>query len=138
MITTTDNDTAILTGTEPTGFDPHTHHYEVVFHNETDHPLMLVAACHGSADEWDAAPPSSVASGETVTFTVGSCRPSAGGVVIYRDVVRGGLVTFCGNAGSRPGASCAFATPTDGLIAVGPQGYMVGTHANVRAEYVLG
>ena len=105
MITTTDNDTAILTGTEPTGFDPHTHHYEVVFHNETDHPLMLVAACHGSADEWDAAPPSSVASG---------------------------------NAASRPGASCAFATPTDGLIAVGPQGYMVGTHANVRAEYVLG
>jgi hypothetical protein len=121
-----------------TNLDRHAHHYEVVFRNETDHPLVLVAASHGAGDVWDAAPPSIVEAGGTASFTVGSSRRAAGGVAIYRDAVRGGLVTFCGNAASRPGASCSFATPSDGMIAVGPQGYLPGTHAAVHAEYVLG
>ncbi len=127
-----------VTDGSTTDLDLHAHHYEVVFRNETDHALVLVAACHGGGDEWDVAPPAAVEAGGTATFTIGSSRRAAGGVVIYRDAVRGGLVTFCGVAASRPGASCAFATPTDGLIAVGPQGYLSGTHRTVHAEYVLG
>jgi hypothetical protein len=128
----------IVTHGFTTDFDRHAHHYETEFRNETDHRLMLVAACHGGRDEWDVAPPSTVEAGETARFTIASAARAAGGVVIYRDVVRGGIVTFCGNAASRPGASCAFATPSDGLIAVGPQGYLPGTHSSVHAEYVLG
>ncbi len=128
----------IVTHGFTTDVDRHAHHYEVVFRNETDHPLMLVAASHGGGDEWDTAPPAVVAPGETATFTVGSCRRAAGGVAIYRDVVRGGLVTFCGSAASRPGASCAYATPTDGMLAIGPQGYLPGIQPDVHAEYVLG
>ena len=112
--------------------------YEVVFHNETGHPLMLVSACHGANDAWVVAPPPAVGAGETVTFRVGSARRAAGGVVIYRDAVRGGLVTFCGSASSRTGSSCCYATPTDGLLVVGPQGYLPGVETHVHGIYVLG
>ncbi len=138
MTTTSAPHIDIVTHGFTTDLDRHAHHYDVVFRTETDHALTLVAACHGGGDEWDVAPPSVVEAGETATFRIGSSGRAAGGVVVYRDVVRGGLVTFCGSAISRPGASCAFATPSDGLIAVGPQGYLPGTHPSVHAEYVLG
>ena len=112
--------------------------YEVVFHNETGHPLMLVSACHGAEDAWMLTPPPTVAAGETVTFKVRSARRAAGGVVIYRDAVRGGLVTFCGSASARPGGSCCYSTPTDGLLVVGPQGCVPGVQAHVHGTYVLG
>ena len=113
-------------------------HYEVEFRNETGHPLELISACHGAGDTWRLAPPAAVAIGETMTFRVDSWRRAAGGVVIYRDVLRGGLVTFCGNASGRMGGSCTYATPTDGMLVVGPQGYLDGVHAQVHATYVLG
>jgi len=114
------------------------HSYEVVFHNETGHSLTLVSACHGAEDAWVLTPPPTVSPGETVTFRVGSARRAAGGVVIYRDAVRGGLVTFCGSASARPGGSCCYSTPTDGLLVVGPQGCVPGVQAHVHGTYVLG
>jgi hypothetical protein len=99
---------------------------------------MLVSACHGAADSWVLAPPPAVAAGETVHFRIGSPHRTAGGVVIYRDAVRGGLVTFCGSACAQLGASCCYATPTDGLLAIGPQGYLPGSYARIHATYVLG
>ncbi len=139
MISTTADFTKDRSAT-PSGTtdDLERHAYEVVFRNETGHPLMLVSACHGAADVWLLTPPPTVRAGETVTFRIGSARRAAGGVVIYRDAVRGGLVTFCGSASSRIGSSCCYATPTDGLFAIGPQGYLPGVAPHVHGTYVLG
>ncbi len=139
MISTTAGRTDDRRGTGTHELDGrHGRYYEVVFRNETGHRLLLVSACHGADDAWLLAPPADVATGETVTFRVGSADRAAGGVVIYRDAVRGGLVTFCGSASAQLGGSCCYATPTDGLLVVGPQGYLPGVHARLHATYVLG
>lgn len=112
--------------------------YEVEFRNETGHPLQLVSACHGADNSWVLAPPPLVAPGDTASFRASSARRAAGGVVIYRDPVRGARVTFCGRTSAQRGGSCCYGTPTDGLLVNGPQGYQPGIHARIHAAYVLG